>query len=214
MGTNNERASQLGHGVKRLTLHCLPRYPSTMPRNQKLKVFRAPVGFHDVYVAAPSRKAALEAWGSDHDLFARGMAEQVEDPELTREPLEKPGEIIRRLRGTPAEQIASLPKSRRRLPVKRAEKASAPIKSGPAKPRPKPSKPRPDRGALLAAQEALSRAEEQQHAEMSAFAKRQAELERERRNLENRHRGELAELNRAIEAARAEYTKAMRSWEG
>jgi hypothetical protein len=30
-----------------------------MPR--KLKVFRTPIGFHDAYVAAPSRKAALEA---------------------------------------------------------------------------------------------------------------------------------------------------------
>ena len=30
-----------------------------MPR--KLKVFRTPTGFHDAYVAAPSRKAALEA---------------------------------------------------------------------------------------------------------------------------------------------------------
>ncbi len=66
-----------------------------MARQQKLKVFRAPIGFHDVYVAAPSRKAALEARGSDHDLFARGMAEEVVDPELIREPLARPGEIIR-----------------------------------------------------------------------------------------------------------------------
>ena len=60
-----------------------------------LKVYRTPIGFHDAYVAAPSRKAALEAWGSDHDLFATGAAELVTDPELTREPLEKPGSVIR-----------------------------------------------------------------------------------------------------------------------
>ncbi len=32
---------------------------------RKLKVFRTPAGFHDAYVAAPSRKAALAAWGAD-----------------------------------------------------------------------------------------------------------------------------------------------------
>eukprot|EP01035_Chromulina_nebulosa_P046785 gene46785-63390_t len=56
-----------------------------MPR--QLKVFRTPIGFHDAYVAAPSRKAALQAWGSDADLFARGMAEIVTDPALTAGPL-------------------------------------------------------------------------------------------------------------------------------
>lgn len=34
-----------------------------MPRKQKLKVYRTPIGFHDAYVAAPSQKAALKAWG-------------------------------------------------------------------------------------------------------------------------------------------------------
>ena len=41
---------------------------------RKLKVFRTPIGFHDAYVAAPSQKAALQAWGTDTDLFARGVA--------------------------------------------------------------------------------------------------------------------------------------------
>ena len=42
-----------------------------------LKVYRTPIGFHDAYVAAPSQKAALAAWGADANLFARGSAEQV-----------------------------------------------------------------------------------------------------------------------------------------
>ncbi|MCP2775198.1 hypothetical protein, partial [Salmonella enterica] len=57
-----------------------------MPRAAKLKVYRTPIGFHDAYVAAPSQKAALQAWGSDADLFARGVAEQVADPALMEEP--------------------------------------------------------------------------------------------------------------------------------
>jgi hypothetical protein len=35
-----------------------------------LKAFRLPIGFHDAYAAAPSQKAAIEAWGSDKDVFA------------------------------------------------------------------------------------------------------------------------------------------------
>jgi len=70
-----------------------------MARIQKLKVYRTPIGFHDAYVAAPSQKAALEAWGSDANLFAHGLAEVVTDEALTREPLEHPGKIIKRLRG-------------------------------------------------------------------------------------------------------------------
>lgn len=81
------------------------------PRQQKLKVFRTPIGFHDAYVAAPSQKAALEAWGIDVNLFARGSAEEVADPELIEEPLSAPGVVFKRLRGTEEEQIAALGKT-------------------------------------------------------------------------------------------------------
>ena len=63
-------------------------------RKQKLKVFRTPIGFHDAYVAAPSQKAALEAWGADGNLFAQGIAEQVTDQKLMDEQLASPGEVI------------------------------------------------------------------------------------------------------------------------
>ena len=71
----------------------------------KLKVYRTPIGFHDAYVAAPSQKAALLAWGSDADLFARGIAELVTDEELIAAPLASPGKVIRKLRGTTDEQL-------------------------------------------------------------------------------------------------------------
>jgi hypothetical protein len=44
---------------------------------RKLKVYRTPTGFYDAYVAAPSQKAALEAWGVDRNLFAMAKAEIV-----------------------------------------------------------------------------------------------------------------------------------------
>ena len=40
-----------------------------MPR--KLNVYRTHIGFDDLIVAAPSQKAALEAWGSSSNLFHR-----------------------------------------------------------------------------------------------------------------------------------------------
>ena len=76
-------------------------------RKQKLKVFRTAIGFHDAYVAAPSRKAALEAWGADANIFAQGIAEQVTDPKLMEEPLSRPGEVIRKLRGSAEEHVAA-----------------------------------------------------------------------------------------------------------
>jgi hypothetical protein len=54
---------------------------------RQLKVICTPIGFHDAYVATPSQKAALEGWGSDANLFPRGMAAIVTDPMLTKEPI-------------------------------------------------------------------------------------------------------------------------------
>ena len=77
-------------------------------RKQKLKVFRTPIGFHDAYVAAPSQKAALEAWGADSNIFAQGIAEQVTDPKLMEEALANPGKVIKKVRGSADEHFAEL----------------------------------------------------------------------------------------------------------
>ena len=139
-----------------------------MPRAQKLKVYRTPIGFHDAYVAAPSQKAALKAWGSDANLFARGVAEQVTDAALTKEPLAHPGQVIRKLRGTAEEQLAALPAQR--------------AKAGKPKPTPKPKpKPRPSRDALDAAEKAIAD-EDRRHA--NERKKLDAQLDRARTSYE------------------------------
>ena len=74
----------------------------------KLKVFRTSTGFHDAYVAAPSQKAALVAWGTESNLFTQGLAEQVTDEASTAEALAHPGVVIKKLRGTEAEHLAAL----------------------------------------------------------------------------------------------------------
>lgn len=73
----------------------------------KLKVFRTTIGFHDAYVATPSRAAALRAWGAGTDLFAMGAAETVNDPELTAAPLAEPGRVIRLSRGSATDHLAA-----------------------------------------------------------------------------------------------------------
>ena len=77
---------------------------------RKLKVYRTAIGFHDAYVAAASQKAALEAWGSDANLFGLGMAELVTDETLSKAPLETPGKVVKVTRGSAEDHYAALPK--------------------------------------------------------------------------------------------------------
>jgi hypothetical protein len=165
---------------------------------RKLKVFRTAIGFHDAYVAAPSRKAALEAWGSDADLFARGMAEEVTDAALSREPLEQPGIVIRRLRGSSEEHLAALGEDK-------------PAKAKPASAKSKP-KPKPSRAALDAAERAVEEARERQAEELAALRDRERQLEEERRALEKRFDAEAATLEAAFDAARDRYQSALDKW--
>ena len=171
-----------------------------MVRAAKLKVYRMPIGFHDAYVAAPSQKAAIEAWGADADVFRRGWAELVEDPALTEEPLARPGEVVKRLRGSEAEQLAALAADE-----PRSGKKSAP------KPKPKP-KPRPSREPLGAAEAALVESGKRHEAEREALREREAALARERAALEARQRQERARLEQRRDAARAAYEAKMERW--
>ncbi len=43
---------------------------------RKLKTYQTSLGFFDLAMAAPSMKAALEAWGADSNLFHQGAARQ------------------------------------------------------------------------------------------------------------------------------------------
>ena len=190
-----------------------------MARKQKLKVFRTPIGFHDAYVAAPSQKAALEAWGADSNLFASGSAELVDAPELTREPLAQPGQVIRRLRGTLAEHVAALPKKSPRkaggksTPDEAAADASEASTGEMRKPAPK-LRPRPKRTPLDRAEAALAAIEKQQIAEREVMARRQAALDEERRKLEARQERERGKLVKRLDTARDAYEQAMADWRG
>jgi colicin import membrane protein len=69
-----------------------------MPR--KLKTYQASLGFFDLAVAAPSMKAALEAWGSKTNHFHQGFAKESDDPEIIAATMAKPGVVLRRAVGS------------------------------------------------------------------------------------------------------------------
>ena len=174
---------------------------------KKLKVFRTPIGFHDAYVAAPSQKAALEAWGADGTLFAQGIAEQVDDPKLMEEPLASPGKVIKRVRGSTDEHLAALDRTER----KAKPKAKAEETPEAAKRKAKP-KPRPSRDELDAAEQALEKAEKKQRKKLGELDEKIRELERKRRDLQLKHEAERDELSGKRDRARSAYDRAMEDW--
>ena len=74
-----------------------------MPR--KLKVY------YDLAIAAPSMKAALEAWGANMNLFHQGVARETDDGEIVAAAMDKPGVVLQRPVGSnkPFKEHAELP---------------------------------------------------------------------------------------------------------
>lgn len=177
-----------------------------MARNPKLKVFRTPIGFHDAYVAAPSRKAALKAWGSDADLFARGVAEEVTDPALMRAPLDRPGEVVRLARGSAAEHLAAAGAER----PKPKRKGSAATARRPA---------RPSRDALKAAEKALAtlerghvEANDDLRARAESLKRQLAAIEREQRDLDATYERERKAAQAVADRERERHAAALDNW--
>ena len=78
---------------------------------RKLKTYQTSLGFFDQAIAAPSMKAALEAWGADSNLFHQGAAKESDDPDVVAATMAKPGVVLRRPVGTdrPFSEHADLP---------------------------------------------------------------------------------------------------------
>ena len=168
-----------------------------MAKARKLKVFKTPIGFHDAYVAAPSRAAALRAWGAGTDLFSAGIAEEVnEKTAAAKAVLSKPGEVVR---------VA-------RVPPKDGKEAGSRIKSGMTKT--VKATPRPSRAAVDKAEAALTALAETQGAEQAALAKEEEQLAKRRRALQEKHEKATAAAEARRDAAKARYRTAMAEWMG
>ena len=80
---------------------------------RKLKTYQTSLGFFEQAIAAPSMKAALEAWGADSNLFHQGAAKESQDPDVIAATMAKPGVVLKRPVGSdgPFGEHAELPKN-------------------------------------------------------------------------------------------------------
>src|SRR5215467_3926040 len=157
---------------------------------RRLKAYQTSSGFFDLAVAAPSMKAAAEAWGSRINVFTQGFAKQTRDPAIVAATMAKPGVVLRRPVGSngPFTEHAELPKD---LPVDK-------LKERPAKPHKEPPPRKTDTKAARAAAVAFER--EQTRREMKR-RKEEAAREKERKRREQA----IAKAGRALEQAKREH---------
>jgi hypothetical protein len=80
---------------------------------RKLKTYQTALGFFEQAIAAPSMKAALEAWGADSNLFHQGVAKESHDPDVIAATMARPGVVLMRPVGSdgPFGEHAELPKN-------------------------------------------------------------------------------------------------------
>ena len=180
-----------------------------MAKAKTLKVFRTPIGFHDAYVAAPSMKAALEAWGSSTNLFSQGAAEQVTDPKLTKAPLARPGEVVRVARGSEGEHFKALGGTKKKATDRPTPGPSRELEGREAK-----RGRRPSSAAVERAEGALAKAEARHRAALEKLRAEAAAIDRQRRELERKHRGEREQLVTKLDEAREKFRSAMEDWVG
>lgn len=86
----------------------------------RLKLFEWSDGFHTFTVAASSRPKALGAWGSGQDLFATGLAKEIDDSPDGEAAKASPGTVIERK--LDVKLPAAVPKKNQ---TKKAQKPSA-----------------------------------------------------------------------------------------
>ena len=66
----------------------------------KLKTYETSLGFYDLAIAAPSMKAALEAWDAGSNLFHQGFAKEPDDPDVMAATMSRPGVVLKRPAGS------------------------------------------------------------------------------------------------------------------
>lgn len=193
-----------------LSISC--KHPSALRRRgdwgvnhmARLKVFTTQLGFYDVAIAAPSQKAALEAWGARQNLFDAGLASVAAHGQVVDAALSKPGVLFRRPLGSGKPYVEATDGHADLPNIGKAHFANAkPRPKGPPKLTVVPKGPTPAERAeekraaaehVKAARESLKRAEE---AERKA-AQRAAQEELKRAEAE--HAATLRTIAREIEA--------------
>src|SRR3954452_15520347 len=144
---------------------------------RKLKTYQTSLGFFDHAIAAPSMKAALEAWGTKTNLYHQGVAKEVDDPDVVAATMRKPGVILRRPIGSsgPFKEHAELPTH---LPRDEAKRKPAKRPAKLKQQHPRQIDDRAARKAALAYEREQSRRESERRKEDAALAKNRERREK------------------------------------
>lgn len=172
-----------------------------MPKQskRKLKAYQTSLGFYDQAVAAPSMKAALEAWGAKSNLFHQGIAKETDDPDIVAATMARPGVVLRRPVGSDGAftENAELPTDLTGGEAGRKPKRTA-KKKRPGKTAGKPPRKIDDQAARKAA---------------AAFEKEERRRQAERRKEEAVRARDRARREKAVASAQAALDKARREHE-
>jgi hypothetical protein len=162
---------------------------------RKLKTFQTSLGFYDLAIAAPSMKAALEAWGAGSNLFHQGVAKETDDPDVVAATMSKPGVVLKRPAGSNGHF---------------AEHSDLPSDLGPAKERDrresrraKPAKRLPPEMSERDARKAAAEFEKEQKRLKAERQREEAARERERERREKA----TAKAQAALDTAEREHAK-------
>ena len=168
----------------------------------KLKTYQTSLGFFDLAVAAPSMKAALEAWGADSNLFHQGAAKESDDPDAIAATMAAPGVVLKRPVGSsgPFKEHAELPTNLAGDDISK--------KPGSTSVRPKPQKHPKRANDQAADREAALAFEKEQKRREHERAKEEAAQRQER----ERRQKAVDKAQSALDAARREHEKALRTF--
>ena len=164
------------------------------PMARKLKTYQTSLGFYDLAIAAPSMKAALEAWGAGSNLFHQGFAKETADPDVAAATMAKPGVVLKRPAGSSGRfaEHSELPDLE--------DEASGPKKKAR---RPEPKRRAAPKVTDEEARKAAAEFEREQKRRDAERGKEEAAREKERANREKL----IAKAQGALDAAQREHEK-------
>jgi hypothetical protein len=184
---------------------------------KKLKTYETSLGFFDLAIAAPSMKAALEAWGADSNLFHQGAAKQSEDPDVVAATMAEPGVVLKRPVGSngPFKVHAELPTNLGDAIARPSKAAGKPVGRRPKKTSSRPADKAAEQKAAVAyereqkrrdrerAREEAARQKEREHRQQ-AVDKAQSALDKAEREHAQRAGAIQAEADAIEKRAQAE----------
>jgi colicin import membrane protein len=162
---------------------------------KKLRTFLTSIGFFEQAVAAPSMKAAIEAWGSGPNLFRQGFAKETDNSAIVTATMAQPSVVLRRAVGSKGAftKDARLPKS---LPGRPSKEDRKPPRSDR-----KPGKAKSISVINAVDAHAAKRAAAAYEKEQARREKEDEKKERARKKERKRRDAQVRQMAAALEAA-------------